>query len=106
MSEISNDNQIVKRDLSPSVQLQKINPYRITDLLDRTIYEFWRVGGKSMSALRDRQTPRDVAYISIVKGSGKFQLGYHPNDGNDQILKDLPLSDLPQAIADLKQAGF
>lgn len=86
----------------------KLTPYRVTDLPDRTIYEFWKIGSKTggRRIFSDPDVAKQLAYICYIKSSNTFQLGYFPNEGEPQVVKNLPLTDLPQAVADLIAAGF
>jgi hypothetical protein len=98
---------VPKRDLSPTVHLQRLKAYRVHDLPDRTVYEFWKIGGaaKSMYDLRDRTNPRQCATITRYRND-TFILAFYPDDGNNQVTKQLPLSQLGVAVDDLKAAGF
>ncbi len=49
---------------------------------------------------------RTCAYISRVSDSKTFTMAYHPLDRNDQVVQDLPMEQLGQAIDDLIAAGF
>lgn len=98
---------VQKPDLSPALHIARLKPYRVTDLPDRTIYEFWKIGGdaKSMGDLCDRSNPRQCATITRHR-DGTFALAFYPDDGNNQIIMRLPPSQLGAAVDDLRAAGF
>lgn len=90
----------------PSIQ---ITPFRVISVLDRTIYQFVKFGGKDIGARRafeDPKVPRQMATICIIRGAKTFQLCFYPWQDRPQIVEDLPIEDLPKAVADLLVAGF
>lgn len=99
--------------LSPAVYLARLNPYRVLNLADRTIYQFLRVGCTKMdeSALsrtltKDRSIERHIALITVRPGGKTFKLSYYPHGEAAQIVTDLPVEALGQAVEDLRGAGF
>lgn len=110
----------IREDLSPAVYLAKLTPFRVTDLPDRTIYAFVRIPDKSKEAARaqiakganakqlltNSNVQKNCAYICVMKLKKNFQIGFFPDEDAAQVINDLPLSELPQAVADLKAAGF
>lgn len=91
----------VKPDLAPAATIQSIRPTRVisVEMPDRrTIWYFER------DIQRDKK--RTCAYIAHVYGAQTFTLAYHPLDRNDQVVSDLPMERLGQAIEDLLAAGF
>ncbi len=86
--------------LSPTQLMGRlVAPTETIDLMDWTIYWLVRAGGT-------RHNPGDCAMLSFSKRQSTFKLSYYPKDGNAQVAADLPLSELPQAVADLAGAGF
>jgi hypothetical protein len=106
---------LAKREtaLSPSLQLQRLQPKQVIDLLDRTIYTFYRTN-LDHPVENGKSRPKDLATITLIRSTNRIQFSYHPfKNGNraegevsDQIIMDLPLADLPRAIQDLIDAGF
>jgi hypothetical protein len=108
------------QDLSPAVLIAKITPFRVQDLPDRTLYEFVRIPEKSKEAAREAiasgNTPqtllkndkvrKNCAYIAVMKRCDSFQIGFFPDDELPQVIKNLPLKDLPMAVQNLRDAGF
>jgi hypothetical protein len=97
----------VKATQAVGFHITRLKPYRVQQVLDRTIYEFWKIGGtaKSMHDLRDRANPRMCATITRYRDD-TFILAFYPDDGNTQVTKKLPASQLSMAIDDLIGAGF
>ena len=97
--------------VQPTRALSRITPFRVIDLPDgKMIYEFWKIGcapTRSMrSALNDPKVARQCAYITVSGDKQSFQLGFFPNGEPGQVVKNLPVSQLPQAVDDLILAGF
>lgn len=72
--------------------------------------EFWKIGcapTRSMrSALNDPSVARQCAYITISSDRRSFKLGFFPNGEPGQVVKDLPIDRLPEAVDSLLDAGF
>jgi len=95
----------------PTRALFRITPFRVIDLPDgKMIYEFWKIGcapTRSMrSALSDPKVARQCAYITVSGDKQSFQLGFFPNGGPGQVVKNLPVSQLPQVVDELIDSGF
>ena len=94
-----------------SLALSTLKPFRVQriHIARRTIYEFLKLGcaaSRGEGAIRDPSVPRQMAIIWATLGADTFTLQYYPNAEAAQIVVDLPLSALEQAVADLRQAGF
>jgi hypothetical protein len=94
-----------------SLTLQTLKPYReqYIPIVRRRIWEFWKLGcpaARGMSALNDPSVARQMAIVWATDGADIFTLQYYPNGDVPQVVADLPLSALPQAVADLRAAGF
>jgi hypothetical protein len=78
----------------------KLSPYRITETLLGTVYEFWRGNPKG-------DGPKEMAMIVFNRNKTVFTLQYYPLDSKDlQIVQNLPISKLHEAAENLKSAGF
>lgn len=95
----------------PTLALSRITPYRTIELHDGSVLrEFWKIGcepTRSMrSALNDPKIARQCAFITVDRGRQFFKLGFYPNGEAGQVVENLPISQLPQAVDDLIDAGF
>lgn len=91
-----------KSDNSPAVFELGINYYRKQDFPDICIYEFWR--GGSPSAI---DANREMAILTHYKNEKMFKLYYYPKgEEKPQFVENLPLDKLPEAVQNLKDAGF
>lgn len=100
-----------QRELAPVHHLSRITPFRVTGLPDgAVIREFWKIGctpSRSMrSALNDPSVARQMAFITVSSDEMSFKLCFYPHGDTPQIVENLPISQLPQAIDDLIDAGF
>lgn len=72
--------------------------------------EFWKIGcapTRSMSsALNDKDVARQCAFITVSSDHRSFKIGFFPNGEPGQVVKDLPIDRLPEAVDDLVAAGF
>ncbi len=96
---------------SLATTLNRLNPYRVIRIgVDRrTIWEFWKVGcsaTRGMGALDDPTVPRQMALIWARDDADTFTLQWYPNAEEPQIVADLPIARLHEAVADLRAAGF
>ncbi len=94
-----------------SLALQTLKPFRYQyiGIARRHIWEFLKLGcsaERGQGAIRDPSVPRQMAIIWATDGADTFTLQYYPNAEAAQIVVDLPLSALEQAVSDLRQAGF
>ncbi len=82
-----------------------IAPEETIDLLDRVCYWLVKPNGT-------RENPSDSAMLTFFKRGDRFTLGYWPMDDGSrmaaphQVVEDLPLDQLPDAVASLAAAGF
>lgn len=95
----------------PTRALSRITPFRTIELPDGTVLrEFWKIGCASTrsmrGALNDSNVARQCAYITVSSDRRSFKLGFFPNGEPGQVVKDLPIDQLPQAVDDLIDAGF
>ena len=98
-------------ELAPVTHLSRITPFRVIDLPGgEVLREFWKIGcapTRSMrSALNDPSVARQCAFITVSGDRQTFRLGFYPNCETAQVVKNLPIQQLPQAIDDLIDAGF
>lgn len=72
--------------------------------------EFWKIGcapTRSMrGALNDKDVARQCAFITVSGDRQSFRLGFFPNGEAGQVVENLPIDRLPQAVDDLIDAGF
>ena len=95
----------------PILALSRITVYRTTGLPDgAVIREFWKIGcaptRSARSALNDPKVARQMAMITMSRDEQSFKLCFYPHGDAPQIVENLPISQLPQAIDDLIAAGF
>lgn len=57
-------------------------------------------------ALNDPSVARQCAYITVDRDHQSFKLAFYPHGEPAQIVKNLPISQLPDAVDDLISAGF
>ena len=98
-------------ELAPVQHLSRITPFRVTELPDgAVIREFWKIGcapTRSMrSALNDPSVARQCAFITVSSDQQSFKLGFYPNGETGQVIENLQMDQLPQAVDDLIDAGF
>jgi hypothetical protein len=89
----------------------KLTPYRVQYPIDGTIlYEFWKVaqtpGQKWKNTPKTRDCEKELAMLSIKKGKTIFSLHYYPLNKEIQVIHDLPIERLQEAINLLNEAGF
>jgi hypothetical protein len=71
------------------------------------MYEFYRVNSnKVIDFGGDRNVKTECAIIDIKNNKREFTLTYCPLDKSNHLVVTLPMSELGQAITDLKKAGF
>lgn len=96
--------------ISPSARLSGLKPYKVTDFAAGCVYSFLRVGctpgTHQRGSLSDPKTPRQFAMVTLWRDKPTFTLSYFPLEGEAQIVKDLPLDQISQAVEDLIGAGF
>ena len=72
--------------------------------------EFWKIGcspTRSMrGALNDPSVARQCAFITVSGDRQSFRLGFFPNGESGQVVENLPISRLPEAVDQLIDAGF
>ena len=95
----------------PTLALSRITPYRTMELHDGAVLrEFWKIGcepTRSMrSTLNDPKVARQCAFITVDRTGKSFKIGFYPNGEAGQVVENLPISQLPQAVDDLVAAGF
>jgi hypothetical protein len=98
------------QSLSPALALQRLTPAQIIDAgPGKTVYYFLKVGAKAGTVSLRRLPPevaRQCAIISVDRSRQTFDLLWYPNGEDPQCHTGLPLSDLMQAVTDLRAAGF
>ena len=95
----------------PTRALSRITPYRTMDLPGgEVLREFWKIGcspTRSMrGALNDPSVARQCAFITVSGDRQSFRLGFFPNGESGQVVENLPISRLPEAVDQLIDAGF
>lgn len=95
----------------PTLALSRITPFRVIDLPDgKMLYEFWKIGcapTRSMRyALNDPTVARQCAFITVDRDRQFFKLGFYPNGEAGQVVENLPIDRLPEAVDSLLDAGF
>ena len=83
---------------------RKLTPYRVTDLPDGTMYEFFRVYSDKVIPL-NRDASMDLAILFINRNKTEFSLNYYSVDNLPQVV-NLPTTKLLEAVDDLMGAGF
>lgn len=95
--------------ITPISHLSRLTPDKVIDAGSFTIYYFIRIKSKPgyvKSLLKDPSIARYVAMITIPSSQKTFKLQWYPFKEEAQITVDLPIEKLPEAIEDLKNAGF
>lgn len=97
-------------NLSPTVCLQRLTPMQVIEAGPGvTVYYFLKVGAKAGTVSLRRLPPevaRQCAIVSVNRSNRTFNLLWYPNGEEPQCHTGLPFSDLPQAVNDLRGAGF
>ncbi len=85
----------------------KITPFRVIDLFQsgETIYEFIKITDKEAKYL-SRTTKRDMALITVSRDKQRFKVSFYSEKDGTQIVQDLEISKLREAVNELKAAGF
>ncbi len=88
-------------------QQAKITPFRVTDIINtgEKLYEFHKPLDPSITHLT-RTTRREIAMITISKDIKRFKISYYSVDNGTQIVQDLEIDKLREAVNELKAAGF
>jgi hypothetical protein len=79
--------------------------YQYIPIARRRIWEFQRID-KGADRTRPAHEWRQIAVIWTTDGADTFTLQYYPYRETPQVVQELPLSALSQAVADLRAAGF
>lgn len=95
----------------PITALSRITPYRTIDLPGGEILrEFWKIGCSPSTsikkALKDPAVARQCAFITVSADRQSFRLGFYPNGEAAQVVENLPIERLPEAVDNLIDAGF
>lgn len=85
----------------PDTLIRRLVVDRTVSVLDFTVYTFQR--SKSTANKRGH---RDGAMITVPRHGTTFKLSYYPLSGENQIVEELPVSELAKAVDDLVSAGF
>ncbi len=87
--------------------LGQLIPQHVSHAFGRKTYQFLRANGKTVEQLRwDRSLPRESATLIFVDGAKTFTLIYRPLAEGEQVVRDLPLEELANAVNSLVEAGF
>lgn len=97
--------------VQPTHALSRITPYRTMELPGgEVLREFWKIGcapTRSMrSALNYKDVARQCAFITVSGDRQSFRLGFFPSGESGQVVENLPISRLPEAVDQLLDAGF
>ncbi len=100
---------ISRPDLTLTLQILRPFRHQYIGCDKRHIYEFWKLNcpaSRGEGAMRDPSVARQMAIIWARDGDETFTLQYYPSNEAAQIIANLPLSELNQAVSDLRAAGF
>ncbi len=94
-----------RSDLSLALQTIPCFRYQYIPIAKRRIWEFRRID-KDADQTKSPGEWRQIAVIWATDGADTFTLQYYPYRETPQIVQELPLSALAQAVSDLRGAGF
>lgn len=100
MSELSFNNLI------EVFKLGKITPYRVLDVPNKRIYEFWRFDSDERVSFYDKEVKREKALIVVDLKKKTFNIKYSSVTCGLQNVENLGLDKLPEVCQSLKEAGF
>ncbi len=86
----------------------KITPARTIDLITtgEIIYEFWKANDDTKGNSWGRTTKRDIALITVSRDKQRFKVSFYSKSDGTQVIQDLEISKLREAVNELKAAGF
>ncbi len=96
---------LARQDLTVALQTLPCFHYQYIPIARRRIWEFRRID-KGADMTQPPGQWRQIALIWTTEGADTFTLQYYPYRETPQIVQELPLSALAQAVADLRAAGF
>jgi hypothetical protein len=95
--------------ITPTAALAKLTPEKIIQTDLSTVYWFIKIASKPgyvKSLVNDPKIARYCAMIIVPADKKTFTLSWYPFKEDAQVIVDLPIERLPEAVMDLKAAGF